>query len=427
VRLGSMVRAFVLTGVLIGSLVIWGMGADKIRILLGSHMDYLMDEAKIFEERFGIAVEIDLVTTPDLRTKLVSAFIARRSPWDVVFLTAALCRELAEKGWVVDLTERANELWGTEREGLVRGSFEAGEHKGRTIGIPVTIGCPILIWNKALVEEAGLDPERPYEWHRIEDSFFEFLHYARVMTQEVNGVEYYGFVDAWGGANHSLYFYCYLVQALGGDVLDADDMPLLTSDECLHALLIMVDMYKERIIDPACVTYTWCFDSGPPFWEGTRGMIYTWPFMVGVSLDPTKSKIADHVGWAPMPAIRTSAGVDGSEFLGIPTYASNPDLGWEFIAFVTSKEMQERQGTTSGWIPIWEDLLVAPSVVANQPYAPAVLQSYQYPTKAYRTADFAEWASILQAEVLNAVLGKKTPEQALADAQADILKIRQER
>lgn len=419
----SLVLACLLV-VLIGS---WTTGAERIRVLLGSHMDYLMAEAELFEERYGVEVEIDLVTTTELRTKVISSFITRRSPWDAIFLTATLGKELAEKGWIINLTDKADELWGPEKLGLVLGSFEAGEYMGDTYAIPVTIGCPFLIWNKKMMEEAGLNPERPYEWHKTPGSFDEFLAYAKAMTREIDEVPHYGFVDAWGGASHSRFYFLFEVQGRGGDLFAEDGTPLLTSDECVAALQSMVDLYNaHKCIDPACTTYAWCFDSGAPFWEGTRGMIMSWPFMVGVSNDPQSSKIAGHVGWAPMPAINTSASSDGSEFLGIPAYADNARLGWQFIAFVTSKEMQKRQGTTSGWIPIWEDLLVDPEVVDNQPYAPAVLDTYRYPTKNYVTADYVEWTDILQAEILNAVLLEKTPKQALQDAEEAIIAMRAE-
>lgn len=424
-RIGKLSGVMLIIVTLALSVAMVASGQEQIRVLLGSHMDYLFDAAEVFEEEFGIAVDIELVTSTDLRTKLVSSFIARRSPWDAVFLTATLVQELAGRGWIADLSERADALWGPDKEGLVLGSFEAGEFEGKSYSIPITIGAPILIWNKQLMERVGLDPDAPYEWHKNPSSYEEFIEYAKAMTFDEDGVEYYGYVDAWAGVNHARFQFMYEVQARGGDVIADDGTLLLTSDACVEALQAMYDLYNvHKVIDPAAVTYTWVFDSAAPFWDGTRGMIFTWPFVVGLSMDPDTSAFPDDVGWAPMPAVKTSASTDGSEFLGVPTLAQKPDLGWEFIAFAASYEMQKIQGMTSGWIPIWEDLLVDPDVVANQPQAPAILEVYQYPTSTYMTADYTEWTSILQAEILNAVMGRKTPLRALQDAEREIERVR---
>lgn len=417
-------RLLVLVGLLVMLIVPWAAGAEKIRVLLGSHMDFILNEIPIFEERYGIEVEVDLVTTPDLRTKIVSSLITRRSPWDVIFVTANLNAELAERGWLVNLTDKVMELWGPGKVGLLKGSFEMCSYEGEEYAVPVNCGCPILIWNKQIMKDVGLDPEAPYEWHRMENGFDEFLAYAEAMTREVDGVQYYGYVDNWGG-DQSFYFFNYQVQARGGDLFAEDGTPQVNSEEALAALQTMIDMYNEsKCIDPGSITYTWCFDSGAPFWDGTRGMIYTWPFMVGVSMDPEKSKIPEGmVGAAPTPAVVTSASSDGSEFLAIPAYADNVGLGWKFIAFVASYEMQKLEATTTGWGPLYEDLLSDPDVVANQPWAPVILLAYQYPVNIYPSPHATERRRILADEVMKAILLKQSPEDALQAAQEALLKL----
>jgi len=398
--------------------------AETLRVLLGSHMDYLFAEADIFTERFGVEVEIDLVTTPDLRTKVVSALVARKSPWDVIFVTANLNAELAERGWLLNLADKATELWGEGKDGLVGGSFEQGSYQGDEYAIPVTIGAPLLIWNKQMMEDAGLDPEAPYDWHGTAGSFDDFLSYAVAMTREVDGVQHYGYVDNWSG-EQIFYFFNYQVQARGGDLFTEDGTPQIESQEALDALNAMISMYNElECVAPASMTYTWCFDSGAPFWDGTRGMILTWPFMVGVSMNPEQSKIpAGKVGAAPPPAVLTSASTDGSEYLAIPAYADNAQRGWEFISFVTTQEMQKQQAVTTGWAPIWEDLLLDEEVIANQPWSPVVLQQYEYPINMYPSQYATERRVLLADELMKAILLEQTAEQALENAQEALLEL----
>lgn len=401
--------------------------AETVRILLGSHMDYLIAAAELFEERFGVEVEIDLVTTPDLRTKIVSSLVARRSPWDVIFITSNVTAELADLGWLVNLSDRVPDMWAPEsqdQEDLFLNAFAQVAYNGDEYAVPVTIGAPMLIWNKKLMADAGLDPEAPYEWHSTPGAFDEFLSYAAAMSREVDGIQHYGYTDNWSG-EQIFYFFNYQVQARGGDLYAEDGTPQVDSQEALDALNAMVSMYNDlKCVDPAAMTYTWCFDSGAPFWDGTRGMILSWPFMVGVSMNPEQSKIpSDMVGAAPPPAVLTSASTDGSEFLAIPAYANNVQRGWQFILFATSKEMQKQQAITTGWAPIWADLLVDEDVVANQPWAPVVVQQYEYPVNVYPSPYATERRQTLADELMKAILLEQTPEQALQNAQAALLKI----
>ena len=77
---------------------------DPVSLLLGSHMDYLQALAPNYAEMYGVTPTIETVTTPDLSVKLNSAYIARKSVGDAIFLTASEIAGLADKGWLQDLS-----------------------------------------------------------------------------------------------------------------------------------------------------------------------------------------------------------------------------------------------------------------------------------------------------------------------------------
>jgi multiple sugar transport system substrate-binding protein len=401
---------------------LWAAPAREGAVQLGSHMDYLVRAVAEFRRRTGVDLKHELVTTPDLRTKVVASFTARRSPWDATFVTATLNQELAERKWIVDITDRTNEAFAGAR--FVRGSFESGRYLGRTHGVPVTIGMPILYYNQRLIERAGLDPKRPAEWHRTRNSWEEFVAYAKAMTRVVDGVQHYGYVDQWGGLGSYLPYRAF-VQMWGGDVLDEKNEPVMNQEPGVRALQGMVDLlHTHKAVDPGSTTYTWVFDSAPTFLDGRAGMMITWPFVAGLAANPARSKVVGEFWFAPNPGVVTSASVDGSEFLSIPVFARNPEVGWEFIKFVTSREMQKIQGTSSAWIPIYEDLLTDSEVVRNQIVAPIVRQAYRYPAKGYFAPDFARVATIVSGQISEALALKKRPKEALDEAVRQIKEAR---
>lgn len=395
----------------------------ELSLLLGSHMNYLQDLAPVYKEQFGVEPSIELVTSPDLSNKLTTSFLARTAPWDVVFNTATVAADMADNDWIMDLTDRMGDLGDHE---ILEGSLEAVRFNGQQFAIPVTSGCPILVWNKEMLENFDLDPNAPENWHSTPNSWDEFVEFAKSMTKSIDGTEYYGLTDAWAD-DQVLLTYRALIQMHGGDVLDENFQPVMNSDAGIESLQKMVDLlHTHKCIDPAVRTYTWVFDAAPSFLNGTRGMIFTWPFMADVADDPEESDIAGNVGFAPNPAVDTSASADGSEFLAIPALSENVEEAWRFIQLATSYEKQKEQGMNTEWLPIYAELLEDPDVVAANKVAPVIKQAYEYPTRGYYSPNYGRWTEVLANEIHEALGQKKSPKDALNDAAKEIEKIMNE-
>ena len=170
-------RELLLTGagVGLGSLLLPALGSAQsgntspVSLLLGSHMDYLIALTSKYQALHGVEPKVELVTTPDLPVKLSSAFIARRSLGDAVFVDAATLAGLADKGWLTDVGDMVEAKF--LPAGLLPNSLTAARYNGGIYGVPVTIGAPIMHWNKDLCEKAGLDPEAPSDWHSTPKSW----------------------------------------------------------------------------------------------------------------------------------------------------------------------------------------------------------------------------------------------------------------
>lgn len=386
--------------------------SDPINILLGSHMDYLQALAPAYADAYGPEPSIELVTTPDLPVKLNSTMIARRSPGDAIFVTAALVAGLADKGWLADLTDLVeNELL---PNGLIENSVTAATYQGRRYGVPVTIGCPIMHWNKNLCEAAGLDPEAPADWHAMSGSWDDLIAYSKAITDPDNNI--YGLTDNWGGVGN-IFTFGAMLQGNGGRFLDEALDPVMNSEAGVEALSRMIELlHVHKVIDPAVVTYTWVFDASPAYLAGNRGFFLTWPFIAGIANGSEDSAVQGRSGYAPYPALETSASVDGSEFLSVPTFASNPDGGAQFIRLATSLDNQILQGATSPWAPSVETALNHPDVVANLPFAEVIRQSYQYPVDGGYSTDRERWVEILTGQISRALAMEVKPKEALDEA-----------
>ncbi|UCH28044.1 MAG: sugar ABC transporter substrate-binding protein [Trueperaceae bacterium] len=386
--------------------------SSAVSLLLGSHMDYLQNLAPDYEAEYGVSPSIELVTTPDLEVKLNSSFIARRSPGDVVFLTAALISGMAENGWLEELSEFIDEK--LRPEGLLENALTAARYRGGIYGVPITIGAPIMHWNNNLFEAHGLDAEAPADWHAQPGSWDTMLEAAREINDPANNV--YGIVDAWAGT-HSIFTFGALLQMHGGRFLDDDLQPVMNSEAGVAALAKMVDLlHVEKVIDPATVTYTWVFDASPSYLAGQRGIFFTWPFIAGVADFAEESQLKGRNGFAPNPSVETSASVDGSEFLGVPTFAGNKEGALQYIELATSFENQVKQGALGVWAPVLGPALEHPDVTSALQVAEVIRQSYLYPVDGGFSADRARWVEILTSELSLAFNQSKSPQAALDDA-----------
>jgi multiple sugar transport system substrate-binding protein len=393
-------------------------------LLIGSHMDPIKQLITMYAEQTGLAAQVEEITTPDLQNKLTSAFLARRAPWDATFLTADMIASLAANGWLKSVDGFVQDSVRNGGQGqLLENGMGAALYEGQTYGVPWAMGGPILHWNKQLLSEFELDPEAPATWYDTPDSWNTLVEWATEMTGEHNGEQIYGFTDAWAG-DHVLLLFGSLLQANGGRWLDDDLQPVMNSEAGVAALQFISDMlHVHKCIDPACITYTWVFDASPAYLDGKRGFFLSWPFIGGVANDPEASRIAGQSGFAPNPAMETTATVDGSEFFGIPAFTDNDEAAYGFLELVVSTEGQ-RVVAEGGWAGIYSDVMQEPDILEQFPFYSAIATSYEYPVDGGWSPDRTTWIQILQAEVHETLAQNKTAQAALDDAVKAIVESR---
>lgn len=395
-----------------------GSGEDftgSLSALIGSHMDPVRTIAEMYQQEYGVEPQMEEVTTPDLRSTISTAFLARNSPWDSVFLTAEIGVELAGREWLVEAGDTIEQISG--QGGFVERSLGAATHDGTVYAVPWTIGCPILHWNKQLLADAGLDPEAPGDWHSTRNSWDTMVEFAKEVTNPDRNI--YGMTDAWAGV-HVLWTWGSLLQMHGGSFLDEEGQPAMNSEAGVAATEKMVDLlHTHQVIDPAVTTYTWVFDASPGFLNGNRAFFITWPFVADLA-SSEDSNIAGNNGFAPNPAVETSASVEGSEYFAVPTFAENSDEAWRFIQLISSLEGQ-RVVAEGGWPPIYAELLQDEELLEQFPFYEAILQSYEYPVDGGWSPDRPVWSEILANEIAEALGQQKSPREAMDDAVRNIL------
>jgi len=119
--------------------------------------DYINGTIAAFEaENPGIKVKWVDVPWGDMETRILTAAASGDMP-DVANMNPHFAQKLAQLDALLDMEKWAADV----KDQYFRGSWDANKFGGKTFGLPWYLATPVLFYNKALFEEAGLDPENP--------------------------------------------------------------------------------------------------------------------------------------------------------------------------------------------------------------------------------------------------------------------------
>jgi multiple sugar transport system substrate-binding protein len=285
-------------------------------------------------------VEVTAFPNEEYPAKLASS--ARSLP-DLFAADVVFAPQYAAQGLWRDVTDRFEAL--DVRDKVAPAHVRAGTWEDRNYAVPHTIDMSVLLYNKDLYTQAGLDPEQP------PTTLQEFAEHARAIDKlggDVNGT-YFG--GNCGGCVEFTFWPS--VWAAGGDVLDDDGQNAsIDSPEMAEVFAVYRQLYEEGVAAPASK------DEAGPTWlgalqEGTIG-IAPGP-SVWLGLLEEESDI--EMGVAPIP------GVDGGEStfvggdaIGIGATSENADAAWDFLEWTMSEEAQVEVIAKSKGVPTRTDL-----------------------------------------------------------------------
>ncbi|MEM7343477.1 MAG: sugar ABC transporter substrate-binding protein [Chloroflexota bacterium] len=301
-------------------------------------------------------IELTLIPAGDFLSKLGVA-IAAGEPPDIAAIDSSRIPKFASEGQLLDITDQATAL--PYFDHFIEADIETVTYPkigGRLHGIPFFLDNSVLIYNKDLFRQAGLDPERPPA-NRAEMQ--EAIEKITALGDDI-----YGFYFSGACSGCMIFTSAPQVWASGGDFLSEDGSAATLDDPELHELLKF---------------YRWMVTEGhvPASAEGDNGSGWTTLFTAGqIGMQGTNSVglssiVNDHpdldFGTAVWPGREggTSSWV-GGDSITIPADSEHPDEAWEFLKWLSSREAQTTYYTDLNYLPIRTDLFDHPNI-ANDP------------------------------------------------------------
>lgn len=363
-----------------------------------------------FEEETGIKITMDELGYVDLYQKLTADFVGHTANYDLMTVDIVWSGEYAANGYTLPLDEfmerDKDEL---QLDDIMPVAWTLGEWEGQHWAYPLAGYANVLNYRKDVLEEAGIEPPKTQE---------ELLDAAQKLTKPDQ--EFYGIALLGAKGSAVAQDYMAWVQQHGGSILDENGKPALNTPENVEILEFFGTLFEYA---PPGATDYWWDQRETAFRSGNVAMMEGWSIARAGYENPEISTI---VGKVDITVAPVSEGMEpkygfGGWGIGINADSENAEAAWEFIKWVASPEIQKEWIRHDG-APIRRSTLEDPELVAEYPWFPILLESFEKGDGDYRPR-IPEYSIIQDAlgSAVNAFLvGELTAQEALDQAQAQV-------
>lgn len=319
-----------------------------------------------FEAETGVEIEVEVVPYDQIQTKAILDAQSGTNNYDVIQYWYTSVGALAEAGALADITEWVDGDADIDAPDFIDAIFGPyTQYEGATYGLPIDGDTHVLFYNKEIFERNGV--EVPTTWE-------EYIQVSKTITdaEKADGVYGNALLGSKSAFNIGSTFFNRLA-TMSPDPIDPQ-MPQLNTDAAVAAAQSMLDAAPYALPSPLEIGFEQAL---PQFLSGSVGMIEFWTDLGVFAQDPEQSKIVDGWGVAPLPVGpegSVSGALNAGWAMGISPNASDEELAKQFVAFASSKEMNEKLITTtgSGVDPIRTSTLESPAYVGFAPEVSAV-------------------------------------------------------
>jgi multiple sugar transport system substrate-binding protein len=383
-----------------------GNGKGTVQALFMQQAGYSTTDVATMTKAF-MAANPDIKAVPTfvtyeaLHDKIVTA--AAAGTYDLVLIDVIWPAEFGSKGIVADLTKRFPSSW---QSTMLAGALSTGEYDKKYYGVPWGMDTKFFYYNKALLAKANVDPATLDTWAGV-------LTAAKAV--KAAGVQY-PLAWSWSQAEAIICDYTQLVGAFGGSFLDSSGNLALNQGGAVTALEWMRQTITDGLTNPASTTFLEG-DVEKTMNNGDAAFGLNWTYYLGSSNTPANSKVVGDVVCVQTPAGPTGLrpGVNGAMAIAISSGSKNQDAAFKYIEFLTSEAQLDKYAAEA--LPIWKASYTNPAVVKTAPetFAAAGKQLDDLILRP-QVANYNGISQIIQVELQNALLGKKTAQAALDDA-----------
>lgn len=387
-----------------------------------------------FTQLTGVTVKFEIIPPKENREKAMLDLGARTANYashtaDPMFLPL-----YAANKWVEPLDRFLDDPTLTDKawfnlEDIVPLWRKADEVGGKLYGMPVEGEATIHVYRADVYRELGLRPPDTLEELR------QTAARAHKPEAKLAGLALRGF----RGAGQNMYIWPSLFRAWGGQWFDAGGAPAVNSEAGVRSLEFYVDVLR-KYGPPGVENWNWP-EIMEAFAQGNVVQYIDANSTASVLENPAKSKVAGRVGYQRWPKGPTGRRVTSIWNWAMPVNAALPErkkkATWLYIQWLASRETQMRTAvlkegpgavvrTGVNRLSIWNDPEYRKVIGFTKDYADVVLTSMREDTDVDwrpRVPQWPEIGEIMALAIQQALVGQKSPKEALTEANAAIARV----
>ncbi len=392
-------------------LVIAGRDGDY-----GNAMQVAVDAYKA--QHPEVTIELLKLSGDDIYLKTVLDLKTGTGTYDLILIDDPKAMQYQKSGWLEDLGALYKKAGKAVDADFIGSTMDLCRFPngaaGKLYGLPFVGNVSLFAYRTDLFKKYGL--AEPKTWTEV-------LAAAKKIS-EGEGEAVSGVVFRGVKGNPILTAYLPVFWAFGGEIFDKNGKPSVNTPEGLKSLKYFLELAKYA---PKGTPMNNTAQVRDTLLGGGAGITpEVWPAWLGKLDDPNESKVAGKVKVMKHPGeVAKSAPMIGIWHIAIPAASKNKQAAFDFLQFVTSKEIQKKMSLQAGLPPSRSSVYDDADILKARPWYPAIRDALANGKARPRTLNWAEIENAFGGFVQQALIGELSAEEALkqTDAKiADILK-----
>jgi multiple sugar transport system substrate-binding protein len=359
----------------------------------------------------GQKVSTLFVNNDDTLTKVLTA-VKGGSPPDIAYLYGSWAPQVAEISQVVDLTQTVAKS-SVDWNDFFVGERDVATVNGKVIGIPALVDNLAVVYNKKLFAKAGLPVPGP-DW-----TWTQFTADAQKLTDA--SVKQYGTAYVTPGTEDTVWHWEALLWEAGGGLLTADNKKAAFDSaaglESLNTLRTLAVTNKSMYLDPTDNAYANLFNSGK------IGMLVTGPWDLGnfPNVDYGVQVMPSYPGSAA--GHQTISGPDN--WVVFNNGSGQVSAAEQFLLWLTAPAQVKAFSLQTGELPTRQSVAGAAGFNQQMDKLQPGVSTFTANLGNVKQArpqitQYPQISTILGNMVVSVLLGKSTPQAALASAASQV-------
>ncbi len=363
--------------------------------------------APAFTKATGVKVKFLPVPHDSMQQQFLSDAVSGSGAYDVFTVDQTWMPQFASKGYLANLDST---LPASQRSDFLGRTLDTATYKGKLYSVPFMVHNLVLYYRTDLFKAAGI-AEPPKTWD-------EYRADAKKLTDPAKGV-YGTIIPGAQDVEVSTRLESYIQQA-GGDIVDAQGKPTFDTPAAKKALEMMTAVQNEDKSSPAGLHDL--TDIQGQFLAGKVAMAFVWPYLYGMTQDPTQSKVVGKVDVARDPGNPDQVATTFSWAFGVNSASKHSAAAKKWVTWSTSTDIL-KQLSLSQSVPVprtsaADEVAKSGSLNDGQKHAFSVFNdSVANSGTMPMTPVFPQYQTAMSVAVSSVMSGTQSIDAALAQAQ----------